>query len=159
MISFARYLLTAGAATCVDVAIVQTMLSFDMARQPLYFALAIVLGGLAGLLVNFTLSRRFVFTSDNTSDNRSARQQLATFALVSLTTIGLRLIVAHALVALFALPAFAAIALLPVPAPAERLAHLGAVGLVTIYSFLAHKHVTFAGGLLSRLTGRATLVF
>ena len=155
MISFARYLLTAGAATCVDVAIVQTMLSFDMAWQPLYFALAIVLGGLAGLLVNFTLSRRFVFTSDN----RSARQQLATFALVSLTTIGLRLIVAHALVALFALPAFAAIALLPVPAPAERLAHLGAVGLVTIYSFLAHKHVTFAGGLLSRLTGRATLVF
>ena len=155
MISFARYLLTAGAATCVDVAIVQTMLSFDMARQPLYFALAIVLGGLAGLLVNFTLSRRFVFASDS----RSARQQLATFALVSLTTIGLRLIVAHALVALFALPAFAAIALLPVPAPAERLAHLGAVGLVTIYSFLAHKHVTFAGGLLSRLTGRATLVF
>lgn len=155
MISFARYLLTAGAATCVDVAIVQTMLSFDMARQPLYFALAIVLGGLAGLLVNFTLSRRFVFAGDS----RSARQQLATFALVSLTTIGLRLIVAHALVALFALPAFAAIALLPVPAPAERLAHLGAVGLVTIYSFLAHKHVTFAGGLLSRLTGRATLVF
>lgn len=155
MISFARYLLTAGAATCVDVAIVQAMLSFDMARQPLFFALAIVLGGLAGLLVNFTLSRRFVFASDN----RSARQQLATFALVSLTTIGLRLIVAHALVALFALPAFAAIALLPVPAAAERLAHLGAVGLVTIYSFLAHKHVTFAGGLLSRLIGRATLVF
>ena len=63
------------------------------------------------------------------------------------------------LATLFALPAFAAIALLPGPAPAERLAHLGAVGLVTIYSFLAHKHVTFAGGLLSRLTGRATLVF
>ena len=139
----------------MDVAIVQTMLSFDIARQPLFFALAIVLGGLAGLLVNFTLSRRFVFASDS----RSARQQLATFALVSLTTIGLRLIVAQALMALFALPAFAAIALLPVPAPAERLAHLGAVGLVTIYSFLAHKHVTFAGGLLSRLTGRATLVF
>ena len=155
MISFARYLLTAGAATCVDVAIVQTMLSFDMARQPLFFALAIVLGGLAGMLVNFTLSRRFVFASDH----RSARQQLATFALVSLTTIGLRLVVAHALVALFALPAFAVIALLPVPAAAERLAHLGAVGMVTIYSFLAHKHVTFAGGLLSRLTGRATLVF
>ena len=61
MISFARYLLTAGAATCVDVAIVQTMLSFDMARQPLFFALAIVLGGLAGLLVNFTLSHFVVF--------------------------------------------------------------------------------------------------
>ena len=155
MISFARYLLTAGAATCVDVGIVQTMLSFETMRQPYFFALAIVLGGLAGMLVNFTLSRRFVFASDH----RSARQQLATFALVSLTTIGLRLVVAHALVALFALPAFSMIALLPVAAPAERLAHLGAVGLVTIYSFLAHKHVTFAGGLLSRLTGRATLVF
>ena len=42
MISFARYLLTAGAATCVDVAIVQTMLSLDMAQQPLFFAIAIV---------------------------------------------------------------------------------------------------------------------
>ena len=154
MIAFARYLLTAGAATCIDVTIVQAMLSFEVMRQPLFFALAIVLGGLAGLLVNFTLSRRFVFTGDN----RSARQQLQTFALVSLTTIGLRLVVAHALVALFALPAFAVIALLPVAAPAERLAHLGAVGLVTIYSFLAHKHVTFAGGLLIRLNGRATVV-
>ena len=84
MISFARYLLTAGAATCVDVGIVQTMLSFETMRQPYFFALAIVLGGLAGMLVNFTLSRRFVFASDH----RSARQQLATFALVSLTTIG-----------------------------------------------------------------------
>ena len=65
---------------------------------------------------------------------------------------------APGLVALFALPAFAVIALLPVAAPAERLAHLGAVGLVTIYSFLAHKHVTFAGGLLIRLNGRATVV-
>lgn len=138
----------------MDVAIVQTMLSFDVMRQPLFFALAIVLGGLAGLLVNFALSRRFVFADDH----RPARQQLLTFALVSLTTIGLRLVVAHALVALLSLPAFAAIALLPVAAPAERLAHLGAVGLVTIYSFLAHKHVTFAGGLLTRLNGRTTLV-
>lgn len=138
----------------MDVAIVQTMLSFDGMRQPMFFALAIVLGGLAGLLVNFTLSRRFVFADDN----RTARQQLLTFALVSLTTIGLRLVVAHGLVALFSMPAFAAISLLPVAAPAERLAHLGAVGLVTIYSFLAHKHVTFAGGFLSRLSSRTTLV-
>ena len=154
MISFARYLLTAGAATVADVATVQAVLSFELMRQPAFFALAIVLGGLAGLLVNFTLSRRFVFSGDN----RSARQQLLTFALVSLTTIGLRLVVAHALVALFALPAFAMITLLPVAAPAERLAHLGAVALVTIYSFLAHKHVTFAGGFLTRLSSRATVV-
>ncbi|ODT83852.1 MAG: hypothetical protein ABS76_02805 [Pelagibacterium sp. SCN 64-44] len=143
--------MTAGAATCADVAVVQGLLSLDLTHWPAFFPLIVLCGGLAGLLVNFTLSRRFVFASDN----RSAPRQLLTFSLVALTTIGLRLVVAYALMALLTLPLFAPIGLLPIAAPFERVAHLGAVGLVTIYSFLAHKHVTFAGGLLQRLAGRA----
>ena len=154
MVSFARYLLTAGTATFVDVAIVQTLLSFALLQHPAFFTLAIAMGAFAGMSVNFALSRRFVFKPDK----RPAHRQFASFILVSVTTLALRLCVAYALMALFALPFMAWVGALPVDAPAERLAHLGAVGLVTVYSFLAHKHVSFAGGFLSRLGSRSTVV-
>ena len=154
MFSFARYLLTAGTATIVDVAIVQSLLSLALSQHPALFPLAIAIGALVGMSVNFLLSRRFVFTPDD----RPARQQFASFALISLTTLALRLAVAYALIAFFALPFMAWIGALPVDAPAERLAHLGAVGIVTIYSFLAHKHISFAGGILNRLVSRTTVV-
>ncbi|KRA45624.1 GtrA family protein [Devosia sp. Root635] len=155
MLSFARYLLTAGAATCLDIALVQFLLSLDLLHQPVFFAATIALGAFAGMCVNFGLSRRFVFTVDE----RPAHQQFTSFVLVSLTTLALRLAVAYALVALFALPALANwLGMLPVGAAAERLAHLGAIGIVTIYSFLAHKHVSFAGGLFNWLASRRTVV-
>jgi putative flippase GtrA len=154
LVSFFRYLLTAGAATCVDVAVVQLLLFADLLHHPLFFAAAVTLGGLSGLTVNFLLSRRFVFAGDG----RTARQQFTTFALVAFSGLGLRLLLAYALVALFALPAFAWIGALPLPAAAERLAHLAAIALVTLYSFFAHKHVSFMGGLINRLSGRSTVV-
>ena len=154
MVSFARYLLTAGAATCVDVTVVQGLLFLDLLRQPLFLALAVTLGSVAGVIVNFLLSRRFVFKPDT----RPAAQQFATFAIVALGGLGLRLVVTYALVGLFALPALAWIGTLPVPSAAERLAHLSAVALVTTYSFFAHKHISFSGGFLNRLGSRETVV-
>ena len=154
MVSFARYLLTAGTATCVDVVIVQSLLSLGVLHHSAFFALAIAMGAFAGMSVNFVLSRRFVFTPDE----RPAGRQFASFVLISLTTLALRLAVAYGLVALFALPFMAWINVLPVDAAPERLAHLGAVGLVTIYSFLAHKHVSFAGGIFNWLGSRTTVV-
>lgn len=153
MVSFVRYLLTAGAATVVDVVLVQTLLSLDLLRQPLFFAMAIASGALAGMTVNFALSSRFVFVSDQ----RSARQQYGSFILVSLTTLLLRLVVAHGLVALLATPVMAWTGMLPFDAPVERLAHLGAVGIVTVYSFFAHKHVSFAGGFLALFANKSVV--
>lgn len=154
MVFFARYVLTAGAATCVDVALVQTLLGFSPLQHNYLLALAMVLGAVAGTGVNFALSRRYVFAPDQ----RPARIQLFSFAMVSLTTLGLRLLVAYALMAFLALPLMTWIGVLPIAAPDERLAHLGAVGLVTIYSFLAHKHISFGGGLLNRPASRKTVV-
>jgi putative flippase GtrA len=153
LVSFARYLLTAGTATVFDVVLVQSLLSLDLLHQPIYFALAIATGAFAGMSVNFALSRRFVFAPDL----RPARQQFGSFLLISLTTLLLRLVVAYALVAFFALPAMAWVGLLPIGAPAERLAHLGAVGIVTIYSFFAHKHVSFAGGILALFASKSAV--
>lgn len=154
MVSFARYLLTAGAATCVDVAIVQGLLFLDLLHQPLFLAMVMTLGGIAGVTVNFLLSRRFVFAADD----RPASRQFMTFAIVAFSGLGLRLLLAYSLVALFALPFFAWIGALPLPAAAERIAHLVSVVVVTVYSFLAHKHISFTGGFLNRLGSRATVV-
>jgi putative flippase GtrA len=134
--------------------LVQSLLSIDLLHHGYFLALAIAIGALAGMGVNFVLSRRFVFAPDQ----RPARDQFFSFLVISLTTLGLRLVVAYALMALLALPLLSFVGALPVPGAAERLAHLGAVGLVTIYSFLAHKHISFGGGFLNRLGGRNTVV-
>jgi putative flippase GtrA len=137
----------------VDVALVQTILTLDYLHHGGFFALAICVGALAGTATNFVLSRRYVFKRDG----RPAHEQFASFALISLSTLMLRLVAAHGLLALLTLPAFAALSLLPIDAAPERLAYLGAVGLVTIYSFLAHKHVSFAGGFLRVFQSRAVV--
>ncbi len=149
MVAFARYIIAAGAATCVDVALVQSLLTLDYIHHHGFFALAICAGAFAGMGTNFVLSRRFVFCRDS----RSAVEQFGSFALISFSTLLLRVLAAYALLALFSVPPFTALHL-PIDAAPQRLAYLGAVGLVTIYSFLAHKHISFAGGLLRILENR-----
>lgn len=143
MLSFGRYILSAGLASLADFTLVQSLLWIDVFHNPASFGAAVVLGSLLGMNVNFWMSRRFVFQPDE----RPTREQMRTFFIVSLTTLLLRLIVSYALVALFTLPVFAFLALLPIDAMPLRLAALGAMGLVTVYSFFAHKHISFAGGI------------
>lgn len=138
----------------VDVATVQLCLQFLAANISLSLGLAIAIGAACGLSVNFLLSRRFVFRSDG----RRVHQQFLTFLGVSISTAVLRIVVAYSLAALLGLPVFAFLLTLPISLPIERLAHLGAVGLVTIYSFLAHRHISFAGGFRNRLRARTTMV-
>ena len=138
----------------VDVATVQLCLQFVAANASMALGLAIAIGAACGLTVNFLLSRRYVFRPDG----RRIHQQFVTFLGVSISTALLRIAVAYTLVALFGLPVFSFLLALPVSLPAERLAHIGAVGLVTVYSFLAHRHISFAGGFRNRLRARTTMV-
>ena len=153
VVAFGRYLVSAGAATAVDVALVQLLLALSLAASPLAYAGIIALGALAGMAVNFLLSRRFVFAAHG----RAAHRQIVSFVLVSLSTLALRLLVAFALVRLFALPLFGWLGTLPIDAAPERLAHLGAVAVVTLYSFFAHKHVSFAGGIRALFSSKAAV--
>jgi putative flippase GtrA len=137
----------------VDIALVQAILFLDFSRHSNLLAAALCIGALAGASVNFALSRRYVFPDRK----RSVREQLPRFALVSLSTLGLRLLLAHGFLALFAASAFLALQTLPITAAPERLAHLSAVGLVTIYSFFAHKHLSFAGS-FSRMFQHSPMV-
>ncbi|MBU1176504.1 MAG: GtrA family protein [Alphaproteobacteria bacterium] len=142
MSAFGRYILSAGLASLADFALVQSLLWLDVFHTPASFGAAVVLGALCGMNVNFWVSRHFVFAPDR----RRTRDQMRSFFVVSLSTLLVRLVVAYALVAILTLPLFAFLAVLPIEAAPMRLAHVGAMGLVTFYSFFAHKHISFSGG-------------
>lgn len=152
MLAFGRYVLSAGVASLVDFALVQSLLLIPVLQAGLPFAGAIVAGALAGMTVNFLLSRRFVFGA---ADGVVMRQ-VQRFVLVSLSTLLLRLVVAFAAMAMLSQPLFGWLTRLPIDAPATRLSAIIAMGLVTIYSYFAHKHVSFAGstGLMRQLPVR-----
>jgi putative flippase GtrA len=151
VVAFGRYLVSAGAATLVDVGLVQLLLAFSLVDSPAAYAAVIAAGAGLGMLVNFFVSRRYVFAADS----RAAHRQLLSFVLVALSTLALRLVMAFALVWAFALPVFGWLSLIPIDAAPERLAHLGAVAVVTLYSFFAHKHVSFAGGVGAFVSSKA----
>ena len=139
MIAFGRYVVSAGAASAVDFALVQALLVFPALHSGLLFGLAIVTGALAGMSVNFILSRKFVFARQGVL----GRDEMIRFFLISLSTLVLRIVVAYLAMAVLLLPLFAWVSALPLDAPATRLSHVAAMGLVTIYSYFAHKHISF----------------
>jgi putative flippase GtrA len=140
MIAFGRYVFSAGAASVVDFALVQALLLLPLLHSGFLFGLAIAAGAFAGMSVNFALSRRFVF--DRRGDLR--RAEMLRFFVISLSTLVLRVVVAYLALTVLALPVFAWVGSLPFDAPATRLAHVASMGLVTVYSFFAHKHISFA---------------
>lgn len=151
MPQFARYVLSAGLASIADLAVAQALLFLPLFQAGLLFGTPVVAGALAGMSVNFALSRKFVFAHDE----RDAHQQMLTFFVISLTTLALKLIVAFALLNLFLLAALPLADLLPIPAVESRLAQFGAMGMVAIYSFFAHKHISFGGGFRALARGRS----
>ncbi len=82
MIAFTRYVASAGAASLVDFVIVQSLLVLPILHSGPLFGLAIALGAIAGMSVNFILSRRFVFGREGQSN---AAERIR-FVLISLTT-------------------------------------------------------------------------
>lgn len=147
---FLRYVLAAGAASVADLVIAQALLFLPALGSGPGFAVPVVAGALTGMSVNFLLSRRFVFELDA----RRARDQMRSFFVISFTTLGLKLVVSFLLLTGFTLVLGRWFAALPDPAAPARLAQLGAMGIVAVYSFLAHKHVSFDGGVRAWLRRR-----
>ena len=143
MLSFVRYLLSAGAASVVDFTLAQALLSVAQFQSGLFFGVPVVVGALAGMSTNFVLSRRYAFTPDN----RATPDQMRTFFLVSVSTLLLRLAVAYVCLALFSSAIFGWLVTLPIEAAPSRFAQVFAMGLVAVYSYFAHKHISFGGGL------------
>lgn len=139
---FFFFLLFGGSAALVNLG-VGWLLYGGWAAIHMRYEWGVVVGASAGLLVNFTLNYRFNFRFQG----RSAMAQLRTFTAVSVIGILLTEAISSFLNNHFPIPL---VRLGPVSVSRAFAAHFTAVGLVTFYSFVAHRYLTFNVGLRGR---------
>ncbi len=134
-IQFVKFLIFAGLAAFVNVTSRFLLSEYILFGYVTAIATAYFLGG----IVNFTLNKIYTFPKGH----RRSHQEARTFVVIAI--IGL---VLTNLFALFFL--YISINILDIlisPKLIEIYSHIVAVGLVAIYSFLGHKHLTFKGGI------------
>lgn len=143
---FLRYLACAGLAALVNFAVGSVLVDGFGFISAWRFALAVAVAYGAGMLVNFLLNRRFTFASD-----RAGLDQARTFVIVALS--GLALTTAVALImrsGLIAASAGGLASLASLPGPLgtpETLSRGIAIAVASVYSFTAHKYLTFNRGI------------
>lgn len=147
---FLRYVVAAGAASVADLIVAQSLLFIGALQSGLLFAVPVVCGALAGMGVNFFFSRLFVFELDQ----RAVGAQMRSFFVIASTTLILKVIVSFLLLAGLTHVLGHWLSQVPVEGAAGRLAQVGAMGIVAVYSFLAHKHISFDGGVRAFLKRR-----
>jgi len=146
-VQFVRFLAFGGLAAVVNLGVGALAYANGPASLLPYW-LAVLFAASCGLLVNFTLNHLWNFRFRL----RSTAAQLQTFTVVA--TIGT---VLTALLAAGGLQLLHALGIDRVPLPfshtisARFAAHFCAVGIVTFYSFFAHRYFSFNVGFRARL--------
>ena len=134
---FLLFLAFAGLAALVNV-----LSRAGLSSVGISFSLAIAVAYVLGMFVNFTLNKYLNFKSRE----RSTAAQANTFVVVAMC--GLLLVEVIAGLARWGISR----AGIEIPlVSTETAAHATAVGLVAIYSFLAHRFLTFDRGILLAL--------
>ena len=142
----AAFLLFGGAAALVNLALGWELYGTGLFPQlPYWCATAIAAGG--GLLVNFGLNYAFNFKFRD----RTAMAQFGTFCVVSLVGIAITSALSAGLLSLFTALAGPALTLGAVTVRSALAAHGCAVGLTVLYSFPAHRAVSFNIGIRAQL--------
>lgn len=108
---------------------------------------ATAIAAASGLLVNFTLNYAFNFKFRD----RSAVRQFSTFCVVALVGVAITSALSYTILSLLTLWVGAAFHLGPVAVRSAFAAHVAAVGLTVLYSFPAHKCLSFNVGIRARL--------
>lgn len=145
---FATFIVFGGLAALVNIGVGKTLYTVPAAAAVLPYWLAVALGTLSGMLVNFGLNYTFNFSFQG----RSAGAQLRTFAVVSLGGVTLTSLIAYGLVGLASWVGLSsAVHVAGFALQVGFIAHVAAVGLVTFYSFAAHSAFSFNVGLRTRL--------
>lgn len=128
---FHRFLLCSGLAAAVNLAVGYLLYAGLGYSEGWQYGLSVAFAFLSGMGVSFILNRRFTFEPSG----RLTRSEAIDFFAVSVGGLAITTTLAQYLRA--HMPA------LDPHLPPEALAHVGAVGLTAIYSFLAHKYVSF----------------
>ena len=139
---FAVFLVFGGAAAAVNLVVGWSIYQHKLGIN-LPYSLAVATGAASGLLINFGLNYRFNFRFRG----RSGFAQFRTFFAVSI--VGIMLTSLLSLLILQILPA-RLVLLQRHAVSGEFASHFLAVGLVTFYSFVAHRYFTFNVGFRAR---------
>lgn len=107
---------------------------------------ATAIAAASGLLVNFTLNYLFNFKFRD----RPAFDQFATFCVVALVGVAITSALSHAILALLIASVGTVFHLGPIAVRSAFAAHVAAVGLTVLYSFPAHKCMSFNVGIRAR---------
>ena len=140
---FLAFLVVGGISSVVNLACGYALYS----ATPLPYTLCVFLGALAGLVVNFLLNYFFIFKYKG----RNIFSQFQTFFVVALLGTVLTALLARLFLAGLRWGHVEALALYGYSLSAEFLAHALSVGVVTFYSYLAHKFLSFNVGFRKRL--------
>lgn len=136
---FQRFLLCSGLAALVNLLVgyfLYGILGFD---NGIAFALSVAVAFISGMGVSFALNRRFTYAASG----RSKRFELRDFLGVSVVGLALTTGLAYWLDATAHRTLASIVSSLPGAVLPETLAHIIAVGLTAIYSFFAHKLISF----------------
>ena len=145
---FATFIVFGGLAALVNIGVGKTLYSVPAIAAVVPYWLAVALGTLCGMLVNFGLNYTFNFSFQG----RSAGAQLRTFVVVSIGGVTLTSLIAYGLVALAGhIGLESPIRIAGFALQVAFIAHVMAVGLCTFYSFAAHSAFSFNVGLRTRL--------
>ena len=144
---FLRYLLCAGLAALVNFLAGSLFVDRFGFTSLWEFPVAVAAAYALGMLVNFALNRKYTFASD-----RRGVDQARTFVVVALSGLALTTCVASLTRAALTLLLGGAFVVLPAPlGTPETLSRLFAIALASVYSFTAHRHLTFNCGIRSPL--------
>ncbi|OSQ44335.1 GtrA family protein [Marivita geojedonensis] len=136
---FIRFLIFSGSAALVNFLTGQLLYGVFGLIDGTQYAISVATAFLLGMLVSYTLHRRFTFPPSG----RRRREEIRVFFFVSIGGLLLTTSIAQSLFTGAAGALTTVSRHLPVQLQPETLAHLVAIGLTAFYSFFAHRDLSF----------------
>ncbi len=136
---FHIFLLCSGLAALVNIAVGYLLYGMAGLNGTFGYPVSVALAFISGMGVSFVLNRRFTYPPSG----RARQREMMDFFAVSVIGLTLTTVIAQALH--LGMPEMLA-QVTPAGVLPETLAHIAAVGITAIYSFIAHKYVSFRRG-------------
>ncbi|MCI2400427.1 GtrA family protein [Aliiroseovarius subalbicans] len=136
---FLRFLFFSGSAALVNLLTGQLLYGALKLNAGAEYAFSVAVAFLSGMLISYVLNRRYTFPPSG----KEARDEVSVFFLVSIGGLLLTTGIAHSV--FFGAPAFLqqVSTLMPGKLSPETLAHVIGIGMTAVYSFFAHRDISF----------------
>ncbi len=134
-----RFLACSGLAAMVNLIVGQVLYGLAGLDDGWQYGFSVALAFISGMAISYVLNRRYTFPPSG----RAMHDEITAFFMVSIGGLVLTTGIAQALYS-GAAPELVRLArVFSLPLDAETLAHVMAVGITAVYSFLAHKGISF----------------